>query len=137
MNPKLEQSINRLKDEFKAAESALADTRDHLAVAVQGQLDDLDTRWKAAVAQIETKRGQVGEAGHRFVQLLEAKKHELVTKFEDWKTDREIDKLERTADRKEQEAVDAVLLAAYAILHADAAILDAIKARKIAVECAG
>lgn len=137
MNAKLEQSIGHLKDELKAAEAALATTRDHLATAVQGKLDDLDTRWKNALAQIETKRDQAGEAGHRFVQLLEDKKQELITKFEDWKTDREIDKLERTADRKEQEAVAAVVLAAYALLHADAAILDAIKARKTAIECAG
>jgi len=46
-------------------------------------------------------------------------------------------KLEKDADKKEQCAVDAVVVAAYALLEAEVAIVEALKARKIAIEVAG
>jgi hypothetical protein len=65
------------------------------------------------------------------------KKDELIAKYEDWKTDREIEKLEKHADQKEQQAVDAVVVAAFALLEAEVAIVEALKARKVAIEVAG
>jgi hypothetical protein len=137
MNNKLEQCVNRLKDEIKTVETGLADTSNDLASAVEETVEGLEARWKNALAKCEAKREQAGQAGQRFLHFLEEKKEELVSKYEDWKTDREIEKLERHADKKEQQAVDAVMLAALALLEAEVAIVEALKARKIAVEVAG
>lgn len=137
MSNTLEQSIDRLKNELKAVETGLADTRAHLSAALEEKVEGLEARWKNALAKGEAKGQQLGEAGHRFRQFLEEKKGELVSKFEDWKTDREIEKIEKQADKKEQQAVDAVIFAAFAMLEAEAAILDALKARKLAIEVAG
>lgn len=137
MNNKLEQCSNRLKDEIKAAETCLANTSNHLSSAAEETVEGLEARWKNALAKCEAKREQAGQAGQRLHQFLGGIKDELVSKYEDWKTDREIEKLESHADKKEQQAVDAVMVAAFALLEAEVAIVEALKARKIAVEVAG
>lgn len=137
MENKLEQSINRLKDEIKTVETCLASTSDHLISAVGESVESLETRWKNTLAKCEAKREQAGVAGQRLGQFLEERKEELISKYENWKTDREIEKLEKHADKKEQQAVDAIVVAAFALLEAEAAIVEALKARKIAVEVAG
>lgn len=137
MNNQLEQSIDRLKKEIKTIETGLADTRQHLAAAAEEKVEGLEARWKNALANYEGRIDEAGQAGHRLREFLEKKKDELVAKYEDWKTDREIGKLEKHADQKEQQAVDAVVVAALALLEAEVAILAALKARKIAIEVAG
>ena len=137
MNNQLEQSIDRLKNEIKNIETGLAATSQHLAAAGEEKVEGLDARWKNALAKYEAKREEAGQAGHRLRQFLENKKEALVAKYEDWKTDREIEKLEKYADQKEQQAVDAIVVAAFALHETEVAILEALKARKIAVEVAG
>lgn len=137
MNNKLEQCIERLKNEVKTVETGLTDTSRHLTTAVEEKVDALDARWKNALAKYEARREEAGQAGHRLREFLEKKKDELVTRYEDWKADHEIGKLEKHADQKEQQAVDAVVVAAFALLEAEVAILEALKARKTAIEVAG
>jgi hypothetical protein len=137
MNNKLEQCINRVQDEIKTIETSLADTSNHLTTAVEQKVEGLEAGWKNALAKCDAKREQAGQAGQRLRQFLEEKKDELVSKYEDWKTDREIEKLEKHADKKEQQAVDAVVVAAFALLQAEVAIVEALKARKIAIEVSG
>jgi hypothetical protein len=137
MNNKLEQCINRVQDEIKTIETSLADTSNHLTTAVEQKVEGLEAGWKNALAKCDAKREQAGQAEQRLRQFLEEKKDELVSKFEDWKTDREIEKLEKHADKKEQQAVDAVIVAAFALLEAEVAIVEALKARKVAIEVAG
>ena len=137
MNNKLEQCINRVQDEIKTIETGLADTSNHLTTAVEQKVEGLEAGWKNALAKCDAKREQAGQAEQRLRQFLEEKKDELISKYEDWKTDREIEKLEKHADKKEQQAVDAVIVAAYALLEAEVAIVEALKARKVAIEVAG
>lgn len=137
MNNRLEQCISRVKEEIKTVETSLADTGNHLTSAVEQNVEVLEARWKDALAKCDAKREQAGQAGQRLRQFLEEKKNEIVSKFEDWKTDREIESLEKTADKKEQQAVDAVIVAAFALLEAEVAIVEALRARKVAVEVAG
>ncbi len=137
MNNKLEQGIDRLKGEIKNVENGLVATSQHLASAVEEKIAGLDERWKHAVAKYEAKMEEVGRAGHNLRQFLEQKKKELTTKYEDWKTDHAIEKLEKHADQKEQQAVEAIIAAAIALHEAEVAVLEALKARKVAVEVAG
>ena len=97
----------------------------------------LRSSWDKPTEKREAKREQAAHAGHRIKKFLEESKENVVTKFEDWKTDREIEKIEKDADNKEQQAVDAIVVAAYALLDAEVAIVDALKARKMAIEVAG
>lgn len=137
MSSKLNQCILRFEENLRSAEAYLSETKDHLTTAAKGSVETLETRAENALALLETKREQAVSAKEKVLHYLEEKKHELISKFEDWKVDREIDKLEKTADAKEEHAVNAVITAAYALLEAEIAVLDALKARKIAVEVAG
>ena len=83
MKNKLEQCINRVKDEIKAVETSLADTSTHLTSAVEQKAEGLEAGWKNALADCDAKREQAGQAGQRFRQFLEEKKDELVSKYED------------------------------------------------------
>jgi len=137
MNDKLTQCCRRLTEEVKAAEACLSGVGQHLASATEEEVDALETRLKSAHARCEAKRDQAKTAGERVRQFLEEKKSEVVSRYEDWKTDREIGKLEKHADKLEDRAVDAVVVAAFALLEAEVAVVEALKARKLAIEVAG
>ncbi len=137
MNRKLDHCILRFEENLRSAETHLTATRGHLAAAAEESVGELEARGKNALAHLETKREQAAAARQKAIHYLEGKKDELIAKFEDWRADREIEKLERAADAKEEHAVDAVITATYALLEAEIAILEALKARKIAVEVAG
>ncbi len=137
MSDKLNQFILRFEGNLKSAETYLTETKDHLAAAVKENVDEVEARTKNALARLEAKREQAASTGQKVLHYLEEKKDELVAKFEDWRVDREIEKLEKAADAREEHAVDAVIAAAYALLEAEVAVLDALKARKIAIEVAG
>ena len=137
MNDKLNQCCRRLTEEIKTAETCLTDVGHHLASATEEKVEALEGRLKKALAKCEVKRDQAKGAGERVRQFLEEKKSEVVTKYEDWKTNREIQKLEKHADKLEDLAVDAAVVAAFALLEAEVAIVEALKARKIATEVAG
>lgn len=137
MSHKLDQSVVRLGEYLESAESYLIETKEHLSAAMRESVEELEVKGKNALARLEAKRAQATSAQEKVLHFLERKKEALVAKFEDWRTDREIEKLEAAADSKEQHAVDAMIAAAYAMLEAEVAILDALKARKIATEVAG
>ena len=137
MEDKLEKCCQRLNDEIKSAETCLANVGQHLAAATETKATALEARLKEAVAKCEAKKELAVSAGQRVRQFLEQTKADIVSNYEDWKTNREIEKLEKHADKLEDRAVDAVLVAAFALLEAEVAIVKALKARKVAIEVAG
>lgn len=137
MNEKLNQCCERLKAEIKNAESSIEKTSHHLATATEQGVDALEVRLSEAVAKCDDGRDQATEAAGRLKGFVEDKSHDLLARIEDWKTDREISKIEKHADKLEQQAVDAVVVAAYALLEADVAVVDALKARRLAIDVAG
>lgn len=137
MSEKLAKCCDRLKDEIKTAESYVADAGHHVGSAAEHGVDGLESRLHDAVVRCEEKRGQATEAAGRVRHFLEEKTGGAIVKFEDWKTDREIAKIENHADELEQHAVDAIVVAAHALLEAEVAIVDALRARKMAIEVAG
>jgi hypothetical protein len=137
MSEKLDQCCDRLKECLQTTETHLAEAGHHLTSVIETGTETLADREKEALAKCESKREEALQAGERIKHFLEETKHTALTKFEDWKTDREIEKLEKYADKTEQQAVDAIVVAAFAILEAEAAIVEALKSRKIAIEVAG
>lgn len=137
MNSHLEKFRHRLEDEIKAAEASLAQAARHLTSATETGLETLEARLHEALAKTEAGRESAEHAGQRISHFLAETKDHAVSKLEDWKTDHEIEKLEKLADKREQQAADAIIVAAYALLQAEVAIVEALKARKIAIEVAG
>lgn len=137
MSERLEQCCIHLRQEVHSVETKLTDVTRHLSRAAETGVETFDHRMKEVRQQQDVGREQADQAGSRLRQWLEEAKADAVSRIEDWRTDREISKLEEDADEKEERAADAILAAAYALLEAEATILDALKARKIAVEVAG
>ena len=137
MSDKLDQCCKRFKEEIRTAEVHLEQVGRHVESATENGVDALELRLKEAEAKCEASREHATQAGLRLKQFLEEKKDAAVSRFEDWKTDRDISKLEKHADKSEQQALDAIAFAAFAILEAEVALVEALKTRKIAIEIAG
>ena len=137
MSEKLNQCYDRLKEEIKSAEACLADMGKHLASITEESADGIDARLKDVVAQCEAKREQARNAALKIRQFLQKTGAEVLSKYEDWKTDREIEQIEKHAERLEEQAVNALLLAAFALSEAEVTMVKALKARKMAIEVAG
>lgn len=137
MNQRIEQFRKNLEVEIQSAEATLAKAVKHLATSSETGLASLEAGLEETLANCESKREQAEHAGQRIKRFIEDSTSQAISRFEDWKTDRQIGKLEKHADEAEQQAVDAVLVAAYALLQAEAAIVEALKARKVAIEVAG
>ena len=137
MSDKLNQSYDRLKEEIKSAEACLADMGKQLAAAAEERAEGFDARLKDVVAQCEGKRDQARNAALNIRQFLQETGAEVLSKYEDWKTDREIEQIEKRAERLEEQAVNALVLAAFALSEAEVTMVKALKARKMAVEVAG
>ncbi len=123
--------------EIRTVETNLAQAGHHLDSATETKIDALETRLKESLTTWDSKREHAAQAGQRIKEFIGELKESAVSKFEDWKTDREVSKLEHDAEKKEDHAVDAIAVAAFAILEAEVAIVEALKARKIAIEVAG
>lgn len=137
MSEALDRCCNRFKEEINAAASCLTNVGGHVAGVSKKGVDALEADLHKALAKCEAKQEQAAHAGKRVGQFIAEVKKNAVNKFEDWRADRVIGKVEKQADKKEQQAVDAIVVAAYAILEAEVAILDALRTRKMAVEIAG
>ncbi len=118
MSDKLNRCCDRLKEEIKNAEACLVDMGQHLASAAEERSEGLDARLKGAVAQCEAKRDEARNAALKIRQFLQESGAEVLSKYEDWKADREIEKIEKRADKFEEQAVNAVVLAAFALSEA-------------------
>jgi hypothetical protein len=137
MSRLLENCRQSLEKEIKVAEASLAKAVHHLTSSTEVATEALEAGLKESLVKYEAKREQAEHAGERIKLFLEEKAAHAISQFEDWKTDREIGKLERHADRREQQAVDAIIVASYALMEAEVAIMEALKARKTAIEVAG
>ena len=121
MNGKLHACRRRLAAEIETAGESLAGVSRHLADAAESKVEGLEAHLEESVAKCEAKRDEAAGAAERWRHHLAQKKNEIVSRYEDWKTDRDIDKLEKHADKLEDRAVDAMVVAAFALLEAETA----------------
>ena len=105
------------------------------------KIDTLSDKFKQCCSRLKaenhTSETCLAQTGRRIKQFIEEAKHSAVARFEEWKKNHEIAKIEKHADLKQQPAVDAIALPAFALLEAEVAIVEALKARKTALEVAG
>ena len=137
MSNKLDKSCNRLKEEINHIEQHLSKVGHQIKVAGKSDLEVLDADLNKAKEQYESKKELAADALQRVNQFIEEKKKSVITQLEDWKTDYQIERIEKDADKKEQQAVDAIVVAAFACIEAEVAVMEALKARKMAIEVAG
>lgn len=137
MSESLNKCCRRFKEEICAVECCMANVGSHLTSATEKGVDAIDADLHKAIAKCEELEDKSLHATKRIGHFLEELKCNAVTDLENWITDRTIDKIEKDADKKEDRAVDALIVVAYSLHKAEVAIIDALRARKMALEVAG
>ena len=137
MNPPTNPRHHRIQAEIQAAEASLTKARHQLMSAAGSGKESLELILEDARARLDARREDARHAGQRIKQWLEETKDQALDKIEDWRTDREIEKIEKEADHKEEHAVDALIVAVHALLAAEVALAEAQKARRLAIDVAG
>ncbi|MEN8211121.1 MAG: hypothetical protein ABFR31_05345 [Thermodesulfobacteriota bacterium] len=125
----LRSSLNAVDDRINNFKTGIDATNAKVKVEVQARLDK-------AKADYETRKSEIEKAHQRVKASIEAKKTETEAKIAEWKDQRATNKLEKRAQRAEENAVDQVWLAMMAVEEADYAATEAIVARIEADEAA-
>ena len=112
---KVENHLNRVGEDIKQVSEQAADK-------IRLKIDE-------AKATHEQNVQKVNDAKMKLEERLQAKKEEVGADVEAWKTNREIDKLEKRAVNAEGYAEIAIDLAAASVVEADLATLEAVVAR--------
>lgn len=134
MDDKLKQYAERLLEEVKIAETRLARLGQHLASPELTSLAEWKTRLREAATQWRAKREAAAQAGQRVKAWIEEMEHATGAPFDDSNLAGEVSKAESQANREEGLALDAMVVAAQAILQAEVAILKAFTTRKTAFD---
>jgi hypothetical protein len=134
MNEKLKQYCDRLQDEVKPAEASLARVGLHLINPELTPLADWKASLQAATTDYRAKREQAQQAAQRVKVWFEEMENRAAVPLDESNLGGEAIKAESQADREEGLALDALAVAAHAILQAEVAILTAFKTRKTAFD---
>jgi len=135
MNDEVKEYSDRLQEEAKLVETRLARVAQYLVSPESTPLASWKTLLQEAMTQCGAKREQAQQAGQRIKVWMEMEK-ETSAPFNYSDLDGEVTKAENQADREEGLAMDAMVVAAHAILQAEAAILKAFNACKSAFDLA-
>jgi len=136
MSEKVDKFCSDLRDRLTAIEDRLNQAKE----SVEKASHDTHEAIEAKKAEIKTKadadKQKVKDAEAKAKNWVEAKVAAAEADIEEWKTKREIHKLEKRADHAEDYAASAIILAAAAVDEAEFAILDAVGARLLAEDAA-
>ena len=134
MSEKIDQFCENLRVQLTNVENYLAKVSENIKSAPQEAQAAIQAKIDGAKAQHEQNMQKLSDAKAKLEERVQEKKSEVEGQIQEWKTNREISKLESRADKAEIYAVAAIEFAAAATAEADLATLEAIVARMEAEE---
>ena len=134
MSERIDQFCENLRVQLTNVESHLAKVGESIKSAPQQAQAAIQTKIDGAKAQHEQNMQKLSDAKAKLEERVQEKKSEVEGQIQEWKTNREISKLERRADNAEGYAIAAIEFAAAATAEADLTTLEAIAARMEAEE---
>jgi hypothetical protein len=134
MNEELKQYCDRLQEELKAAETSLARVGQHLVSPELTPLTDWKALLQTATTDYRAKREQAQQAAQRVKVWFDKMENRAATPLDESDLGGEAVKAENMAQNEEALALDAVRVAAHALLQAEVAVLSAFKTRKTAFD---
>jgi chromosome segregation ATPase len=137
MGEKINEFCNELRDDLTAADNRLQDLKDQVENANRETREAIQAKLDQAKANLDEQKRKGEDRQQRIKSYLDDKVTETQHDINDWKTKREITKLERRAERRESYAADTVLIAMAAIDEANLAVLEALDARFDAEDAQG
>ena len=129
MGAKIDEFCDDLRSDLTAADNRLQDLKGQLETANQETREAIQAKLDKAKANLEAQKRKAEERRHDVKSYLEEKVAEAQHDIDDWKKRREIKKLEKRAQRREEYAADTILFAMAAIDEANVAVLEALDAR--------
>lgn len=129
MGEKIDEFCNELRDELTAADNRLQYLKVQVENANQETREAIQLKLDQAKADLEEQKRKAEDRRHQVKSYLEERVAETQHDISDWKKRREIKKLERRAERRENYAADTVFFAMAAIDEANVAVLEALDAR--------
>jgi len=137
MGEKIDEFCNELRDDLTAADSRLQGLKGQVENANRETREAIQAKLDQAKADLDEHKRKAEDRQQRIKSYLDDKVAETQHDINDWKTKREIKKLERRAERRESYASDTVLIAMVAIDEANFAVLEALEARLDAEDAQG
>ena len=132
MNQKVEQCQNELNVHLETLRQRLEEVKASIEDSANNSREALHKKSQEIEARFEADQQKFKDARVQAEQWLAEKAIEAGEKIADREHQREVEKLEKRADRAEEYAASAVLLASAAIDEAELAILEALGARLMA-----
>ena len=129
MSEKIDQFCEGLRVQLTKVEKHLGKVGESIKAAPQQAADAVRSSIDAAKTQHEQNMQSIAGAKAKLEERMQTKKEEVESEIAEWKTNREIHKLEKRADKAEDYAVAAIEFAAACVVEADLATLEAIAAR--------
>ena len=136
MSEKVDKFCNDLRGHLNAIEDRLNRTKESVEKASNDTKEAIEAKKAEIKAKTEADKQKVKDAEAKAKNWIETKVAETEADLEDWKTKRDIHKLEKRAEHAEDYAASAIYIAAAAVDEAEYAILDAVGARMLAEDAA-
>ena len=136
MGARIEKFVNNLHEGLTTAETRLNNVKSSIGAAKADSKAAIEGKVADARAAVEKSKKDVNDVQAKLKSHLEAKKAETREAVADWKEKRHTDKLAKRADRAEEDAAWAIIIANDAIEQANLAAFEAIEARLDADEVA-
>lgn len=121
-NKQLHHKLEEVEDWAKSLKESMKSSTKKTQSEIQEKLD-------IAKAKLNAKKQEFDGYRLKFKTQLEEKESEVKSDVEQWKADREIQKLDYRADRAEDYAATVLAVAIASMQEAEAAILEAILSR--------
>lgn len=129
----MSQTIDNLRNNFQTKLNAIASHLDtvktHLEDASKEAKTAIHSKLDVAKGKLEAKKQEIANAKTKLEERVEAKKTEVESQIADWKAKREQKKLTSRANRAEEYAAAAIVVAFACVEEAEVAILEAVAAR--------
>jgi tellurite resistance protein/predicted transcriptional regulator len=137
MSTRIDNFTKQLHDNLEAVENRAKSLKESIQSAMKKTQAEIQSKLDEAKAQLDAKKQEFDEYRARLKTQFEEKESEVESNIEEWRASREVKKLEHRADKAEDYAATAILLAMAMMEEAEKATLEAIAARLDAEAAAG
>jgi hypothetical protein len=134
MADKTHEFFVRQHEHLNQLETSIVKTRGELEAAQNEAMDNLTAKRSQAAASRASFQTKITDSINQMKASVEARRAQGEAAVKEWKTKREVEKLEHRADDLEAYAEAAMRVLDIAQEEAAQASLDAIEARRVAVE---
>lgn len=129
MGQRIDQLSETLRNKLANVDSGLKDIKAKIAKKAENAEQDVRSHLDGLQGRIKQDQKKVSAAKAEVEDWMESRKEDTDAKIEKWKTKHETSKLQKRADKAEEYAAAAIVVALAAVDEAEEAALEAFLAR--------